>query len=111
MNPIFPDAIRNLPQADVPLTGSISYLSQSDTHQILFMEFHSDIEVPEHSHAAQFAIVVEGIIDLTIDGDKRSYAKGDRYYIPAGVKHGAKIHAGYADVTYFDQPNRYSVKP
>jgi hypothetical protein len=39
MSEIFPEPIRNLPEADIPLEGIKAYLSQSDTHQILFMEF------------------------------------------------------------------------
>jgi len=110
MKSIFPDPIRHLPQADVPLEGVVAFLSQSDTHQIIFMEFEKDVDVPEHSHAAQWAIVAEGEIELTIGGRRQLFSKGDRYYIPEGVKHSGKIHAGYADVTFFNEPGRYSVK-
>jgi len=110
MNYVFPEMVKALPQADIPLDGVTAYLSQSDTHQILFMEFQKDVDLPEHSHAAQMGIVLEGRIELIIDGDKKSYSKGDRYYIPAGVKHSARIYAGYADVTFFDDPKRYATK-
>ena len=110
MSEIFPQPIRDLPEADVPLEGIKAYLSQSDTHQILFMEFSNDVDLPEHSHAAQIGIVLEGKIELTIDGVMTAYIKGDRYYIPAGVLHSGKIHAGYADITFFAEPNRYSRK-
>ncbi len=110
MSEVFPDPIKNLPEADIPLEGIKAYLSQSDTHQIIFMEFEKDVELPEHSHAAQIGIVLEGKIDLTIGGKKETYTKGDRYYIPSGVKHSGKIYAGYADITYFDEPNRYKTK-
>lgn len=39
MSEIFPEPIRNLPQADIPLSGLMAYLSQAENHQILFMEF------------------------------------------------------------------------
>ena len=107
---IFPKPIRNLPEADIPLEGIKAYLSQSDTHQIIFMEFEKDVDLSEHSHAAQIGIVLEGQIDLTIDGKKKTYTKGNRYYIPDGVLHSGKIYAGYADITFFDEPDRYSVK-
>ena len=110
MSEVFPGPIRNLPEADIPLKGIKAYLSQSDTHQIIFMEFAEDIELPEHSHAAQIGIVLEGKIDLTIGGKKETYNKGDRYYIPEGVLHSGKIYAGYADITFFDEPDRYSRK-
>jgi quercetin dioxygenase-like cupin family protein len=110
MTEIFPEPIRSLPEADIPLEGIKAYLSQSERHQIVFMEFSKDVELPEHSHAAQVGIVLEGKIDLAIGGDRQTYAKGDRYYIPEGVKHSGKIYAGYADITFFNEPNRYQAK-
>lgn len=110
MSEVFPDPIKNLPEANIPLEGIKAYLSQSDTHQIIFMEFAKDVELPEHSHAAQIGIVLEGRIDLMIGGNKETYTKGDRYYIPEGILHSGKIYAGYADITFFDEPDRYSRK-
>ena len=110
MTQVFPEPIRNLPEADIPLDGITAYLSQSDTHQILFMQFEKDAVLPGHAHAAQMGIVLEGKIELVIDGKKHFFGKGDRYYIPEGVKHFGKIYAGYADMTFFNEPNRYSKK-
>ena len=110
MREIFPDPIKNLPKADIPLKGLTAYLSQSKTHQILFMQLEEDIELPEHSHESQWGIVLDGKIDLTVDGTVKTYSKGDRYFIPAGVKHSAKIHAGYADITFFNEKDRYKTK-
>lgn len=110
MSEVFPEPITSLPEADIPLTGIKAYLSQSDRHQIVFMEFKEDVDLPEHSHAAQIGIVLEGRIELTIDGETTGYTRGDRYFIPEGVLHSGKIYAGYADITFFDEPNRYSRK-
>ena len=110
MSQVFPEPIKSLPEADIPLAGVTAHLSQSDTHQILFMEFKENVDLPEHTHEAQIGIVLEGQIELVIDGEKQLFTKGDRYYIPAGVKHSGKIYAGYADITFFNQPNRYSTK-
>ncbi|MFC1484338.1 cupin domain-containing protein [Candidatus Neomarinimicrobiota bacterium] len=107
MNQVFPEPITNLPEAAVPLDGVTAYLSQSDTHQIIFMQFEQDVVVPAHAHDAQLGIVLEGKIDVTIGGRKQRYTRGDRYYIPAGVEHFATIYAGYADVTFFNEPDRY----
>ncbi len=107
---IFPSPITSLPLADIPLPGCTAYLSQGEAQQILFMEFSNDVDLPSHSHAAQYGIVLEGRIDLTIDGEGHTYVKGDRYFIPAGVVHHGKIHAWYADITYFDQADRYGIK-
>ena len=110
MDNIFPDPIRNLPEADIPIGGIRAYLSQAEDHQLIFMQFENDVDLPEHSHAAQIGFVLDGRIDLTIDGIKREYCKGDIYYIPEGVKHFGKIYAGYADITFFNEPNRYNAK-
>ena len=110
MGSIFPEPIQKLPKADIPLAGLKAYLSQAKNHQILFMEFEEGVELSEHSHEAQIGIVLEGKIELTVGGEKRVYKKGDWYHIPAGVKHSGKIFAGTADITFFNEPNRYQVK-
>ncbi|MFC1792399.1 cupin domain-containing protein [Planctomycetota bacterium] len=110
MSKVFPEPIRRLPQADIPLSGVKAYLSQSDDHQILFMEFDEDVEVPEHSHESQWGVVLEGKIDLVIEGVERIYTKGDRVFIPKGAKHSARIYAGYADISFFNEKDRYRRK-
>jgi len=110
MPDLFPEPIRSLPEADIPLSGLKAYISQSEDHQILFMEFEEDAEVPEHSHESQWGVVLEGKIDLVIEGIKRTYTKGDRVFIPKGAKHSAKIYAGYADISFFNEKDRYKRK-
>jgi quercetin dioxygenase-like cupin family protein len=106
----FPKTIVDLGEADLPFEGATAYLSQGEDHQILFMEFEKDIDLPEHSHESQWAVVIEGQIELVIDGVKKVYQKGDRYFIPSGVKHSGKIFAGYSDITFFNQRDRYKHK-
>lgn len=110
MQTLFPKAIESLPLADIPLNGLTAFLSQGENHQILFMTFDQDVVLKEHVHEAQYGIVLKGKIDLCIDGKEKTFYKGDQYYIPPGVKHFGKIYAGYADVTFFDEKNRYSIK-
>ena len=110
MKEVFPEPIQILPQADISLQGLTAFLSQSVDHQILFMQFEEEVDLPEHVHAEQVGFVLEGKIDLVIDGKQHTFTQGDRYYIPAGVKHSGKIHAGYADITFFNEPNRYAPK-
>ncbi|MBI9011531.1 MAG: cupin domain-containing protein [Clostridiales bacterium] len=110
MNTIFPDPIIKLPKADIPISGIKAYLSQGENHQILYMSFSKDVDLPEHFHDEQWGIVLEGEIELTIDGITTLYKKGDRYFIPKGVEHSGKIYAGYADMTFFNQKDRFKVK-
>ena len=110
MSAVFPKPITDLPRADIPLGGVEAYLSQSEGHQILFMEFREEVELPEHAHESQWGIVLEGRIDIVIDGEKRTYSKGDRYFISRGVPHSGRVYAGYTDVTFFNQPDRFKAK-
>lgn len=110
MTRFFPNIIEKLPLADIPIRGLKAFLSQGPNSQILFMEFDEDVDLLEHQHAGQFGIVLEGKIDLTIDGQANTYIKGDRYFIPANVKHSGRIYAGYADITFFDEKDRYKTK-
>jgi len=110
MTNIFPDPVLDLPEADLPIEGAQAWLSQGEGHQILFMRFAKDAVLAEHAHAGQWGVVLEGRIELTIGGATQGFIKGDRYYIPPDVMHSARIFAGYADITFFDQADRYQVK-
>jgi quercetin dioxygenase-like cupin family protein len=106
----FPGFIAELPLADIPIAGIGARLLQADGRQVLFMEFQEDVVVPEHSHEAQWGVVLEGEMELTMDNKNLSLKKGDTYYIPKGVAHTSRIKRGYKDVVVFDQPDRYRSK-
>jgi quercetin dioxygenase-like cupin family protein len=110
MTEVFPEPIRRLPQADIPLSGLTAYLLQGESQQVLFMEFDHDAEVPLHAHESQWSVVLKGRIDITRDGVTRTYGQGESIFVPRGVQHSARIHAGYADVTFFDEKSRYRAK-
>ena len=88
---IYPELVRNLPDADIPFKGVEGKLFQGNDHQIVFFVIDPIGVVAEHSHGAQWGIVFEGEMDLTIDGKTKTYKKGDRYFIPSGVKHSANF--------------------
>ena len=106
----FPEIITNLPEADIPIEGLHSYLFQGESQQIIFMIFENDVEVPEHSHEAQWGVVLDGQIELFINGNKETFTKGSTYFIPGSTLHSAKIKAGYKDLTLFNQNDRYKAK-
>ena len=110
MTQIFPKPITNLPEADIPINGIKAFLSQGLNHQIIFMEFSENVDLSEHFHESQWGVVLEGKIDLIIDGVKNTFIKGHRYCIPKDIKHSGKIYAGYADITFFNQGDRYNEK-
>jgi len=110
MKDIFPKVVKKLPKADILLDGVEAYLSQGENHQILFMKFNENVQITEHSHGAQWGIVLSGEIELNIDGKVRIYSQGDRYFIAEGITHSAKITSGYADITFFGEKDRYKKK-
>jgi quercetin dioxygenase-like cupin family protein len=110
MESIFPDPIKNLPEVDIPLEGVKAFLAQGNNYQIIFMEFENDVDLPEHSHESQWELVIEGKVDLIVEGNKRQYKKGERFFIPKGAKHSAKIYSGYTSIAFFNQKDRYKKK-
>ena len=74
------------------------------------MEFDRDVEVPDHSHNAQWGVVLDSEIELTIAGQPKILRKGNSYFIDKDVKHSAKTKKGYKDLTLFDQADRYKTK-
>ena len=105
----FPEIVTLHPSADIPVEGVESYLVQTEQQQFIFMEFSKDVEIPEHSHEAQWGVILDGEMELTINGQKRTLKKGDSYFIDKDVKHSAKIKNGYKDLTLFDQKDRYKI--
>ena len=106
----FPDIITQHPTADIPVEGVTSHLVQAGKQQFVFMHFDYNAEVPEHSHEAQWGIVLDGQMELTIAGQKRILKKGDTYFIDKDDRHSAKIKKGYTDLTLFNQADRYKIK-
>ena len=106
----FPNIITDLPQAEIPIEGLKAYLVQGSEQQVVFMSFENYVEVPEHAHAAQWGVVLEGEIELTINDKKQMFKKGEIYFVPKDVRHSAKISAGYRDITLFNQRDRYKAK-
>jgi len=107
---IYPDMIKNLPAANISFKGVKGWLSQADEHQIVFMEIEPIGKVSEHTHSAQWGIVVEGEMKLTIGDTTRTYRKGDSYFIPNGVVHSAEFKTKTWVIDYFDEKQRYQKK-
>ncbi len=106
----YPEHILDLPQVDLPLEGVRGWLSQGLDHQIVFFEIQPIGEVPIHSHGAQWGVVVEGEMELTIGDDTRRYGPGDSYNIPAGVEHGARFLSQFRAIDVFADSDRYQAR-
>ncbi|MBZ4420508.1 cupin domain-containing protein [Myxococcus sp. RHSTA-1-4] len=57
------------------------------------LELQPGAEVPEHVHdtSAEILYIEDGAAEMTVSGEKVRVAKGDAVYIPAGVKHSARV--------------------
>ncbi len=106
----FPDIITNLPESDIPLEGLKAYHFQGENQQIIFMNFEKDAIVAEHSHEAQWVVVLDGELELTMGDETQIYRRGDIYFIPNGVIHSARVKKGYKSIEMFNQKDRYKIK-
>ena len=106
----FPDMIKNLPEADIPFKGVRGWILQGKNQQVVFMDIDPIGEVSEHTHSAQFGVVLEGEMSLTIGGETKRYRKGDTYFIPEGVPHSAVFHSPFRVIDIFDEKQRYRTK-
>ena len=109
-NTPYPELIRNLPEIDINLRGVRGWLLQGKDKQIAFFDLEPIGEVPAHSHSAQWGIVIEGEMKLTIGEETRIYRKGDWYYIPEGVTHSATFLTRVQAMDIFNEPERYKTK-
>lgn len=107
----FPEFVRSLPELDLPFPGARGWLVQGGSQQVVFIEFEETIEVPEHSHAEQLEFALAGEAELRMQGETKVYGQGENFFIPAGVPHGATVHAGYKAMIVFNAPDRYTAAP
>ncbi len=106
----FEKLMKKLQLAEVLIKGAEIRVSQSKNHQIVFMSFTDAVSIPEHEHSKQFEFVIDGKVDIFLDGKKNTYEKGDQFFISEGVLHSARIYSGYKAIAFFDEPDRYPVK-
>jgi len=109
-NAEYPEVIRKLPEADIPLEGVRGWILQGRNHQVVFFDIAPVGKVPEHSHGEQWGVVIEGEMDLTIDGRTRRLTKGASYLIPAGAPHSATFQTRCKAIDFFTDPDRYRPK-
>ncbi len=106
----YPEMIRNLPEIEIPLDGIRGWMLQNGSIQAVFFDIDPVGKMPDHSHCAQWGIMLGGKMKLTIDGKAKIYEKGDRYFIPEGVSHSAEFLTKVYVIDFFDDPNRYLIK-
>jgi quercetin dioxygenase-like cupin family protein len=76
----------------------------------MFYEIDEDLEIPAHVHGAQWGVVLEGSMEMSIGDDTTTYSKGDTYYVPPGILHITRIKGGYRGIDIFADSDRYLPK-
>jgi quercetin dioxygenase-like cupin family protein len=102
--------IRALPQVDSPLASLRGWMLQTVQGLAMFYEIPDGVEVPEHAHGAQWGVVLEGSMELTIGGETKTYRRGDTYSVPDSVAHRAVISPGYVGIDVFADADRYRAR-
>ena len=108
---VYPDFIRDLPEVDVPIDGVRGWLLSDGKRQVVFFDILPTAVVPPHSHCAQWGVLLDGEMDLTIGGETHRIKKGNWYFIPEGVEHHAKFYSQTQVIDIFDAGDRYKAKP
>lgn len=104
----FPDFVNQLPKLDYGLDGLVVHADTSALGETYFVYAEKEIVFPEHSHGAQFTVVLSGKCDFTADGKTTAYSQGDVYLIYAGQRHQITLHPGYAEMDYVFNGNSRS---
>jgi len=99
-----------LPEIDTPLPGVRGRLLQGEKNQVVFFDIEKGAQVPAHSHCAQWGLMIDGEMALTIGGETAVYRKGDRYFIPEGIVHAAEFRTRVFVMDVFAAAARYKTK-
>lgn len=71
--------------------GVLSQIVSGEKLMMAFMSLQPNLSDPGHSHPhEQCGIILDGELELTIGGEARILKKGDTYFIPGGLPHGAR---------------------
>ncbi|MBO7726752.1 MAG: cupin domain-containing protein [Thermoguttaceae bacterium] len=101
----FPDIIGQIPPVDYGIEGLEVHRSHTGEGTVYFVAAYQNVSFPEHSHAEQWSVVLDGEAHCRMNGKTFVYRKGDTYVIPAGVKHQITLLKGYAEADYVADPN------
>ena len=101
---MFHEIIKKVPSRDYGIEGLEVHVDHTSTGTVYFVSAEKEVIFPEHSHAAQWTIVVSGSCTFKANGEEKIYKAGETYFIPANLKHQITLHAGYSEVDYVDDP-------
>jgi quercetin dioxygenase-like cupin family protein len=107
----YPEVITRLPEADTKFEGVRAWMLQGEKHQLVFFEMEAFARAPDHRHDYdQWGFMVQGKMELTINGKKRVVETGDEYLVPAQAQHSAIFLVKSRVIDFFSEKNRYKPK-
>jgi quercetin dioxygenase-like cupin family protein len=107
----YPRIITSLPEADIQFKGIRAWIVQGENTQLVFFEMEPSAVVPEHIHEyPQWGMVIDGEMNLIINGRSLICTKGTEYLIPARAEHYARFHKETRVVDFFSEKSRYRKK-
>lgn len=101
--PSFPPFIEEFPRIKLEFDGLSGWIARGDRWHLVFMEARRDVVVPRHHHGAQWGVVLDGVMELTIGVVRRTCARGDTHFIPAGAEHEAVLRTGWRGMYLFER--------
>lgn len=109
---MFSAFINDLPALDLPFPEDAvsSRAMRSERGLVVFLTFHRDVVLPEHTHGPQWGTLIAGEVTMTRDGQTQTMRPGDHWDIPAGVPHSVHIAAGSVVIDVFAEPDRYRLR-
>lgn len=103
--------LSQLPEAKVAFKGARAWIMQSESNQLVFFEFEAGMNLPDHNHTyPQWGVVIEGEMELRLNGKPQICKTGDEYLIGVGVMHGAKFLKRTRVMDFFSEKGRYTPK-
>ncbi|MGC1401917.1 MAG: cupin domain-containing protein [Thermodesulfobacteriota bacterium] len=109
-NTLFPEMIEKLPDVDLALPGVKAKLFQGPGMQAVFFTMEGPADIPAHHHQAQWGVILEGEVEMTIDGQTTILRRGDSYTIPTGAVHSARVLSSMKALDFFNEAQRYKPK-
>lgn len=83
---------KNCDAVPVQALPGITRRTLAQGHSLMLCEFtfEGNVTVPIHTHLhEQVGYIVQGHVEMTIAGEKFDLQKGDSYYAPSNIPHGA----------------------
>lgn len=103
------EAINNIPEKEL-VPGIYARLVHMDGMSIAHVRLEKDAILPEHAHVhEQVTNIIEGTLEMTVNGETKVCTSGDVVMIPSNAPHSARAITACKVIDVF-QPVREDYK-